>query len=144
MKPFTPQDVVVKIRELAQKQPDFIYTSQPEYQALANGTEDTPSAQCSYVAGAMGATTGQACIVGQALYSLGVPKSRLRQFEGDAGGDLVYSLSATNQLYEEVVTLQHHHWINNVQRHQDTGLTWSHAVSYADEAEAEAERSLYK
>lgn len=142
MKSFTPQDVVQKIRELAQNQPDFIYTEQPEYKRLLDGTPHEPNAQCSYVAGAIGATTGQACIVGQALSSLGVPEGILRQFEGDAGGDLVSSLSVPDESASTAVTFQRHHWINDVQAHQDGGLTWSHAVSFADETEAE--RSLYK
>lgn len=146
MKPFTLQDAVQKIRELAQKQPDFIYTEQPEYQALANGTEDMPSApQCSYVAGAIGATTGQACIVGQALSSLGVPEGILRQYEGDAGGDLVFCLSGIVLSPEDESTsesVKAHRWINDVQTHQDGGLTWADAVSFADESEVE--RSLYK
>lgn len=120
----TATQVIEEVRRLASEQPDFVYSKQEG----ANPNED-----CSYFGCQLGNTTGQACIVGQALASLNVDMSGLKRREVEGIG-----MAIGSALDEGVVdipyTEEEQAWLGNVQYHQDRGESWAQAVAMADKA----------
>lgn len=101
-------DLISEIRKLASEHPDNVY-------------EKTDGLLCSYSRGTC--TDGsRGCIFGQAFKRLGIDIPRKfddRTIHGLLDG---HNLGSTDEL----------NWCNAVQLKQDTGWTWSNAVSYAD------------
>ena len=108
--PFTLDDVVSKVREVAAERPDFVYSS------------PNPD-NCLYRHGENREEPG--CIIGQALDRLGyvVPQA----WEGsnaEALMDHIYDLSQHDDVRAS--------WLRYVQGEQDRAKPWGEAVSEAD------------
>lgn len=116
--------VIEEVRRLAAEQPDFVYGNQEG----ADVNED-----CSYFGCAIGDTSGQACIVGQALANLDVDMTNLQRKEvkgfGPAIGEALESRVVAIPYTEEEQA-----WLGNVQYHQDRKEPWARAVELADKA----------
>lgn len=114
---FTPAQVRWEITRLATKNPDFNYK-------LDSGVLGMP---CLYV------HQGKAsCIVGQALNNLGVPLEVLSKYENWTSTKIIQEIL---QLSEKDIDFHMNTlaWIDRVQVQQDSGRTWSCAITYADE-----------
>lgn len=103
-------EIVLEIRHLAEKSPDYVY-------------EPPEGRPCLYMH-----DTGPGCIVGHALTNLGVT---LRpQDEGLRATQLLRSLGIVPQnIYSDEAN-----WIEWVQDAQDDGKPWLYAVERADDA----------
>ena len=116
----TATQVIEEVRRLAAEQPGFIYG----LQAGAGGT-------CSYFGCAIGDTSGQACIVGQALANLNVDMSGLKSREdGDLGMAIAEALAFGK--VDISYTAEDARWLDNVQYQQDRDEPWAQAVALAD------------
>lgn len=118
------ESLAEQMRELAQDNPDFIYTRQPGY-----------TGQCSYLGASIkNPGVGQACIVGQALQNLGVPTEILKRNESQSAEALLYNFFYTD--FPGYIDNQHYagldytlmSQISVVQEDQDSGLPWSEAI----------------
>lgn len=119
---FSASDVAKAVRKLAVKNPDFNYTMQEERPSI--------STDCSYLSAGLGVEGGKACIVGQALTSLGVSDKHLSQVE------TLHASIAVIRLAENLLSSAGDNktldWLDRVQEYQDRGVTWSNAVELAD------------
>ena len=121
----TPEMVWNRMVELADNEPDFVYTDQ-EGQPLGD-------VQCGYLGMEMYSTEGRGCIVGQALASLGVTEKELLEFEGFEAYSVIEGLHI-GEADDPVVQK-----ITQAQSYQDLGITWSVAIERS-EKEIENER----
>jgi hypothetical protein len=116
----TATQVIEEVHRLAEEQPDFVYSDQ-----------EVANEECSYFGCAIGNTTGQACIVGQALANLNVDMSDMKRKE-----DTGYGMAIATALEEGVVdipyTEEEAKWLGDVQYYQDRGEPWAQAVALAD------------
>ena len=94
--------IISEIRRLAEEFPDR--TSQPEYAKEKNGVGQPE------------------CIIGHALYNLGVSPEELKYLTGSVE-------EIPLPMYIDGPELR---WLNEVQRTQDSGLSWESAVKEAD------------
>ena len=116
----TATQVIEEVRRLAAEQPDFVY-----------GTQEGAGGTCSYFGCAIGDTSGQACIVGQALANLNVDMSGLkRKEESDLG--LAIGEALLLGKVDIPYTEEDARWLDNVQYNQDEDETWAQAVAMAD------------
>lgn len=120
----TATQVIEEVRRLAEEQPDFVYSKQEG----ANANED-----CSYFGCFIGNTTGQACIVGQALAKLSVDMSDLKR-EEDKGFGMGIAEALVGGVVDIPYTEREAKWLGDVQNHQDLGESWAQAVVLADKA----------
>lgn len=114
----TATQVIEEVRRLAAEQPDFVYSEQEG----SDANED-----CSYFGCALGLTSGQACIVGQALASLDVDMSDLKRQE-DNGYGMDIGAALEQGVVEIPYNVEERAWLSNVQYHQDRGEPWGRAV----------------
>ncbi|QXN74629.1 hypothetical protein SEA_JETAIME_68 [Mycobacterium phage JeTaime] len=123
------QKIITKIREIAAEKPDFVY------QAPVNDCAD----YCVYVHG------GQpSCIVGQALWKLGiigpsleVDRTRIDDTEPGSGRGLESSpnRAGSRGLFRYLgleVSPEEDDWIRAVQQNQDCEHSWADSVKWAD------------
>lgn len=124
---FAPSDVTKRVREIAQANPDFVYTEQPG----AKGG-------CSYLgADVETPDVGQACIVGQALQDMGVSREHLEKANMSSAyivipwllGHKMAARAIDNFSEEESIEIRR---LNLIQFNQDEGHSWSNAVYIAD------------
>ena len=120
----TATQVIEEVRRLAAEQPDFVYGTQEG----ADANED-----CSYFGCAVGVTSGQACIVGQALASLNVDMSDLKRKEAK-GFAMAIGEALEQGVVDILYTEEEQAWLSNVQYHQDREESWAQAVALADKA----------
>lgn len=118
----TATQVIEEVRRLAAEQPDFVYSGQ-----------EGAVGECSYFGCATDNTSGQACIVGQALANLNVDMSDLKRNE-----DKGYGMDIGAALDVGVVDIPYAEreakWLGDVQYHQDRGESWAQAVELVDKA----------
>lgn len=119
----TVEDVEREVRNLAMREPDFIYTAQ-----------DVSSSACGYVGKVIGSAEGRGCIIGQALQNLGVSKETLLDFEKKTSDLRVDSGVYTLLPYLKIGGYGDHSWLVKVQSHQDFGRPWGLAVELADDS----------
>lgn len=115
---FEVEDVVRKVRELAEEAPDFVYTKGPTHiDGIWNGG-------CKY---APDEQNPKGCIIGAALSALGVDTA-------GGGFDAFEGLGVTALLRRIHLEPSEHQgrWLERVQGHQDSGNTWGAAVAFAD------------
>lgn len=116
----TATEVIEEVRRLAAEQPDFVYSNQ----GGAGG-------ECSYFGCTVGDSSGQACIVGQALANLNVDMSDLKHWE-----DKGYGMGIAEALEKKVVAIPYTErearWLDNVQYPQDFADSWTVAVEEVD------------
>ncbi|AAN01683.1 hypothetical protein P755_gp071 [Mycobacterium phage Quink] len=123
------QKIITKIREIAAEKPDFVY--QPPVNDYAD--------HCVYVHG------GQpSCIVGQALWKLGiigpsleVDRTRIDDTEPGSGRGLESSpnRAGSRGLLRYLgleVSPEEDDWIRAVQQNQDCEHSWADSVKWAD------------
>lgn len=114
---FTLEDIRREVLALADERPDFVYTAQKEREGL-----NTVSS-CSYTGALMYSTEGEACIFGQALTRLGVPKEALMGNNAAISpllsDYLDFEWSDLHQVYDPFI---------DVQQSQDDGVPWGKAV----------------
>lgn len=119
----TGKKVAKRVRKIAKKNPDFIYTEQ--------GSDDVEEGNgCSYLGrSVVEPETGQGCIVGQALQDLGVTREEMVKAN-------IENLSASDALMRLGISSsdKHLHFLDTVQMRQDIGDTWGHAVKVANNA----------
>ena len=119
----TGKKVAKRVRKIAKKNPDFVYTDQ--------GVDDIyEGGGCSYFGRSCDdPETGQGCIIGQALQELGVTKEEMRDavIEGLSASDALKALGISS-------SDKHLHFLDTVQSRQDIGDTWKHAVKLANNA----------
>lgn len=120
---FTVQDVVREVRRIAEEEPDFVYTIQPE-----NAT----SGSC-YYASADGQGNGRGCIVGQALGRLGVSMEALGDLDKGEEASVIRVLPDILPVYASDEGALN--WLSDVQHQQDIGYQWGAAVRSADVTE---------
>lgn len=118
----TATQVIEEVRRLAAEQPDFVYSKQ-------EGAGDN----CSYFGCALGDTSGQACIVGQALANLNVDMMGLKGKEAKDVG-MAIGVALEHGVVTIPYTEREARWLDDVQYHQDRGETWAQAVALADKA----------
>lgn len=118
----TGKKVAKRVRKIAKKNPDFVYTDQ-------GSDVDFADEDCSY----LGRSTtepdvGQGCIVGQALQDLGVTREEMEKsnIEGLSASDALDALGISS-------SGKHRHFLNAVQMNQDIGHTWEQSVEHAKE-----------
>ena len=119
----TGKKVAKKVRKIAKKNPDFVYTNQGIDDIYENGG-------CSYFGRSyVDPETGQGCIVGQALQELGVTREEMEKagIEGYSASDALKKLGISSGD-------KHLHFLDTVQMRQDIGDTWKHAVKLANNA----------
>lgn len=118
----TIEDIEKKVRQLAEANPEFVYTDQ----TTGNTKFD---AKCGYVGKEFRSTEGAGCIVGQAMQKLGVSEKILLEFEytvdsvNDAGVEGLLNWLNINGSAK---------WLSDVQGHQDSSEPWARAVHLAD------------
>lgn len=119
----TGKKVAKRVRKIAKKNPDFVYTDQ--------GSEDVEEGiGCSYFGRSVTEpNVGQGCIVGQALQELGVTREEMEKagIEGYSASDALKKLGIRS-------SDKHLHFLDTVQMRQDIGDTWGHAVKLANAA----------
>lgn len=118
----TATQVIEEVRRLAAEQPDFVY-----------GDQEGAGDACSYFGCAVGDTSGQACIVGQALANLNVDMSDLKRKEVGGQG-MAIGEALEWDVVEIPYTVEEQTWLDNVQYHQDRAGSWAQAVEQADKA----------
>jgi len=122
-----------KVRELANKYPDFVY--------CADGKTATKTQTCSYLRGGNPKYPDRVgCLFGQALVELGCPKDDWHRYSSLWGlttsleflpiVDLIEALELTSQSQR---TDDLTNWCLAVQRQQDMGVPWQEAVKAVDE-----------
>ena len=116
----TATQVIEEVRRLAAEQPDFVYSEQ-----------EGAVGECSYFSCAIGDSSGQACIVGQALASLNVDMSDLKRKE-DKGIGMAICTVLEQGVVEIPYTEEEARWLGNVQYYQDREEPWARAVALAD------------
>lgn len=117
----TGKKVAKRVRKIAKKNPDFVYTDQ--------GSKDVEEGNgCSYFGRSVTEpNVGQGCIVGQALQDLGVTREEMEKanienlYASDALMRLGISSSGKNLDF-----------LDEVQMNQDMGHTWKRAVKLAN------------
>lgn len=114
---FTLEDVIARVRALADEKPDFVY-QKPEGASI-----------CKYVAGKFSDDSARPdCIMARALHALGVSLKFLQCFEGAA----VETVLGGMGLRWEPETEQQSEWLRAVQYGQDNGMAWGNAVKESD------------
>lgn len=118
----TGKKVAKRVRKIAKKTPDFVYTDQ--------GSEDVEEGNgCSYFGRSVTEpNVGQGCIVGQALQDLGVTREEMKKAN-------IENLSASDALMRLGISSsdKHLHFLDTVQMRQDIGDTWERSVEHAKE-----------
>ena len=118
----TATQVIEEVRRLAEEQPDFVY-----------GHQEGAVGECSYFGCALKDTSGQACIVGQALANLNVDMSDLKRKE-DRGIGMAIAEAFEWEVVDIPYTEEEVRWLGDVQYHQDNKEPWAQAVALADKA----------
>ncbi|MFD8018943.1 hypothetical protein ACFV6G_00740 [Streptomyces lavendulae] len=109
--------VISALREVVAERPDYVYSS-PDYMS-----EDDEGGRCFYVhKDEDGNPVAAGCVVGAALYRLGVPLEWMEQLEGRPASTLVGMLYP--ELSQRTVNV-----LSLAQSAQDNGDTWG--VAYA-------------
>jgi hypothetical protein len=113
---FTIAELEAKIREIAAEQPDYVY-------AKAGGLNS-----CFYSKSDKGVGNGCRCIVGEALFRLGVNQQTLERFDGSEK-----MLTGAYRLLKKVFGFaEFSGFVPRVQSLQDKGHRWGEAVRIAD------------
>jgi hypothetical protein len=120
---FTAADVVAKIREVAAETPDRVYE------------RETGSGKCLYGRDKSGSGDGHRCIVGEALFRLGVTQAHLEVVDGRLAVPGAYQL-LTHEFNLPLEAEFELKFADEVQSCQDGGLTWAEAVAMQDAARA--------
>jgi hypothetical protein len=110
-----PNSVVEEVRSIAAKNPDHIYTDKDT---------SNPNSSCFYERNGK-----PSCIMGQALFNLGVPIETLSAMDRQTGGIFSFLLTDGVSLRKESNTL---YWLCTVQNLQDNLYAWGVAVATAD------------
>lgn len=118
----TAEQVIAEVRRLAAEQPDFVY-----------GAQEGAGGNCSYFGCAIGDTSGQACIVGQALAGLNVDMSGLLETEKTAAG-VTAGGALRRRMVDVAYTESEASWLTEVQYLQDADVPWGEAVAKADQS----------
>lgn len=111
----TAGQVINKVRDLAEAQPNFVYFKPEVEEDMGNG--------CLYVHGRGTENERGGCIVGQALMALGVEIEK--KHEANNASSVIRHMGIDH-------TDKEIQWLDNVQSSQDTGETWEFAVFSAD------------
>lgn len=111
----TVDDLIREVRALAEQSPDQHYEA-PDGALI-----------CSYLRSRTDPDHG--CLMGQAFERIGVSRHMLAQIEGTGIDEAISILGVGGQGPEAVSKVD---WLRTVQRKQDIGLSWSHAVQAAD------------
>ena len=110
---FTGQDVVSTVRDIANEYPEFVYEAPSEL-----------GGQCLYAhSSENGYTPG--CLMGQALYRLGVDLSALQPYEGEGIEEVLEHLNISSDSDSRL-------WLSEVQTAQDESVPWGLAVNPVD------------
>lgn len=118
----TVEDVEREVRNIAMREPDFIYTAQ-----------DADSGSCGYVGKVFGSAEGRGCIIGQALQNLRVSKETLLDFEINSSASHIDSGVYNLLPYLKIGGYDDYSWLVEVQKYQDFGRPWGLAVELADD-----------
>ena len=112
------KQMIEEVRKIASENPEFVYGG-----AVTS---------CSYFGRTIGDTSGQCCIIGQALKNLEVDTEQL--FSAEVRGDGPTFRQAVHEKLVDILVghPQELDWLDRVQRGQDNGWSWSYALIDAD------------
>jgi hypothetical protein len=115
LKTIDPNALVEEVRSIAAKHPGHIYQDKDT---------DNPNTSCFYQ------REGKpSCIMGHALFNLGVPIATLQAMDTHTGGIYEFlTLGFTTPLASHETLM----WLNSVQNLQDNLKPWGYAVGSAD------------
>lgn len=111
----TATQVADRVRLIGEYEPDTVYFDM--HQKHYGGG----SVECLYSLG-----DGPGCIVGKALYELGVSIETLRDLDAQDGGTKAIEIPGTIIERDSDEAMQ---YIQDVQYSQDSGSTWGEAIS---------------